>query len=314
MTSFDLGKLSCSRLPRCKAITCCSASKQTVPQSTRRQGLIMVSSILASQIATPMGAVLAETECSDDPAACLGEVNNTLNACSLSTDSCVSTFNDDELHFAAPWEFDIPRDDAIQLLVDVATGKKLVSGRLIDEPFGVSRGEIATYIVKGVAAVIQNGEMPERPQRKKQEKSEKFYGELSDRHTTSNGGEYVRLVLYPDGTERDQVDPVNIIDAEFLFLPEDNIVDIRAVSRVQPSPDSRGELGLSFTQGVIVDKNIAKRRLEQLRRALDWQLAPVLTDFDPKFNPEVPQIVERLFEPFSERNKFQPSGEPYPID
>ena len=38
----------------------------------------------------------------------------------------------------------------------------------------------------------------------------------------------------------------------------------------------------------------------------------MITDFDPKFNPEVPEIVERDFQTFSERNSFQISQESYP--
>ena len=156
------------------------------------------------------------------------------------------------------------------------------------------------------------------------EKYVPFKGELIDRHTsTANGSEYVRLALYPsspsgDGQEdQGEVDPVDIIDAEFLFLAGDSIVNVRGVSREQPESGllkGKGELALSFTQGLVVDKNIARRRLESRRKAVGWQLAPVMTDFDPKFNPEVPEIVERVFQPFSERNNFQPSGESYPYE
>ena len=257
-------------------------------------------------------------DCTD----CIGEVNGTLNACSLSTDSCVSTLNDDELHFLAPWEYDGPMEDAIDRLISIATGGEY-SPNLLQTPFGVSQAEVAGYIVKGVAAVIQNGEMPETPRRKRMESYVPFKGELVDRHTsTANGSEYVRLALYPSSSSSDdqgdgEVDPVEIIDAEFLFLAGDSIVNVRGVSREQPESGllkGKGELVLSFTQGLVVDKNLARRRLESLRKAIGWQLAPVMTDFDPKFNPEVPEIVERVFQPFSERNSFQPSGESYPYE
>jgi len=247
---------------------------------------------------------------------CLGEVNGTLNACSMDKESCVSTLNDDEAHFAAPWEFNDTTEDAVQKLIDVATGGDY-EPLLLDEPFGLSRSEVAGFILKGVAAVVSNGEMPERPKRKRQEASEPFKGVLADRHKTADGGEYVRITLYPSGVEREQIEPVDIIDAEFLFLGGDSIVNVRGVSRVQPEAGSdigrSGKIGLSYTQGFVVDKNVAKRRLEKLREALRWQLAPVLTDFDPKFNPEVPSVIERVFQPFSERNNFTPSGEPYPV-
>jgi len=35
-----------------------------------------------------------------------GEVNDTLNACNLASTSCVSTLNDDEAHFLAPFMYE----------------------------------------------------------------------------------------------------------------------------------------------------------------------------------------------------------------
>lgn len=62
-------------------------------------------------------------------------------------------------------------------------------------------------------------------------------------------------------------------------------------------------------------RNVARRTAESLRTALRWELAPVLLDFEPRYNPEAPVWFERLFQPFSERNAFRPSyefGESYP--
>jgi hypothetical protein len=59
-------------------------------------------------------------------------------------------------------------------------------------------------------------------------------------------------------------------------------------------------------------RNVARREMENVRKALRWELAPVITDFDPRFNPAAPLWFERLFQPFAERNAFTPSGEPYP--
>lgn len=61
-----------------------------------------------------------------------------------------------------------------------------------------------------------------------------------------------------------------------------------------------------------VCRNTARRQLDSLRQALRWQPVPVITDFDPNFNPEVPLWFERLFQPFDDRNNFTPSGEAYP--
>jgi hypothetical protein len=109
-------------------------------------------------------------------------------------------------------------------------------------------------------------------------------------------------------------DPSNIIDAEFLFFVNDNIVNVRASSRADP-PAQGGELALSFTSGVVLDRNTARRRVESLRTALRWEPAPVITDFDPKFNAEAPVWLEKVFRPFdSQLNSFEPSGVPYPVE
>ena len=54
---------------------------------------------------------------------CVGEVGGTLNVCPLDTLSCSSTQNDDEQHFVAPWMYDCSREEAIEQLVSVATGR-----------------------------------------------------------------------------------------------------------------------------------------------------------------------------------------------
>ena len=178
----------------------------------------------------------------------------------------------------------------------------------------------AMYIVKGVTTVLTNGSMPARPERRRQTTSVPFTGILAEARTTENGSQYVRITLGlrgPNGEELiDVEDPVNVIDAEFLFLKDDNIVNVRASSRVEPPTSGLkggGELALSFTSGIVVDRNVARRRLESLRTALRWDLAPVLTDFDPKFNPEAPVWLEKVFKPFDDRNDFKPSGIAYPV-
>lgn len=54
---------------------------------------------------------------------CIGEFNGTLNDCRLDSLSCVSTQNDDELHFMAPWQYTSNTSEAIDSLVAVATGR-----------------------------------------------------------------------------------------------------------------------------------------------------------------------------------------------
>jgi uncharacterized protein (DUF1499 family) len=289
--------------------------------SSRRDLLAAIALVPASFTlaanAIPIPSPPAAGDCPD----CIGEINNTLNACNLQSQSCISTLNDDEVHFAPPWQFDGPQADAVQQLISVATGGKYEPG-LINEPFGVSRADAAGYIAKGVLTVLTNGDtMPARPERRRQETIVPFDGILAERRTTENGSEYVRITLgikdIQSGEQVDQIDdPVTVIDAEFLFLKNDNIVNVRASSRAEP-PNSglqSGELALSFTNGFIVDRNVAKRKMDTLRTALRWDLAPVLTDFDPKFNPNAPVWLEKVFKPFDDRNNFTPSGIAYPVE
>lgn len=272
----------------------------------------------SSSAAAPVGIQPPlEGDCPD----CIGEVNSTLNTCPLSSESCVSTLNDDELHFAAPWQYEGTPATAVDELIRIATGGDYEPG-LIAEPFGVSRLEAAGYVVKGVLAVLQNGSMPERPERQRATEIDRFDGRLVERKTTDNGSEYVRIVFGAgdeEGNEaenptQNSLDPSRVLDAEFLFLVNDSIVNIRAKSRGDPGAKD-GELALSFTSGLMIDRNIARRKMEALRTALRWEPAPVITDFDPKFNPEAPVWLEKVFRPFdTERNNFQPSGIPYPTE
>jgi hypothetical protein len=54
--------------------------------------------------------------------------------------------------------------------------------------------------------------------------------------------------------------------------------------------------------------------METLRTALRWDLAPVLTDFNPQFNGNAPVWVEKIFKPLDDRNNFKPSGVAYPVE
>ena len=78
-------------------------------------------------------------------------------------------------------------------------------------------------------------------------------------------------------------------------------MDIRAASRGQPGLGA-GMLGLSLSDGLSYDQNTAKRTLEALRKALRWEQAPVITDFDVRFNQRRLLWFERLYQPFLPRN------------
>jgi uncharacterized protein (DUF1499 family) len=219
-------------------------------------------------------------DCTD----CVGEVNGTLNACPLDAESCVSTLNDDEGHFAAPWSFDETSKEAADRLVNVATGGVYEPG-LISTPNGISRIDAGLYVVKGVLRVVTNQPgMPEQPKRRVKKDVVPFDGSVTERRALEGGGEYVRIVFGAspasmvgggEGTSSSSSSTQDVIDAEFLFLPNDNIVNVRAASRGDGS--GSGELALSFTKGLTVDRNVARRKLDALRTALHWELTPILT-------------------------------------
>ncbi|PSC72961.1 hypothetical protein C2E20_3641 [Micractinium conductrix] len=294
-------------------------SQQETQQSRRSllsaaAGVLLVAAARPAAAAVPVPAAPQTGDCTS----CIGEVNETLNTCNLDTPSCISTLNDDEGHFAAPWMFDGDRDAAVARLVEVATGGDYAPG-LIDTFGGIRQLDAAGYIAKGVLAVATGGDMPAQPKRQRKTQGEllPFDGQLVARKTLPDGAEYIRVVLGTAGGAASEVEDVSsVMDAEFLFLADDNIVNVRCASRVQPEGGLRsgGQLALSFTQGLMIDKNVARRQMESLRQALRWELAPVITEFDPQFSAEAPVFVEKLFNPFSGKNSFQPSGYAYPSE
>lgn len=56
--------------------------------------------------------------CSD----CVGEIDSTLNACNLTSPSCVSSQNEDESHFEAPWQYEGSQKEAVKRLIKAVTG------------------------------------------------------------------------------------------------------------------------------------------------------------------------------------------------
>lgn len=277
---------------------------------TRRASLASVVTLLAVAGKARAADIPPPPKVGDCPE-CIGEVNDTLNSCTLSSTSCVSTLNDDRDHFVVPWEYEGSREAAVDRLIAVATGGQYEAG-LISTPFGISRSDAAAYIAGGVMAVVKGEDLPPQPRRQKSAEVVPFDGVLVDRSVTKAGCDYVRIVFgTAGGTATEVEDPSEVIDAEFIFFPDDNIAVLRAASRAEPARSS-GQLGFSFTDALVVDRNTARRQLDSLRQALRWQPVPVITDFDPNFNPEVPLWFERLFQPFDDRNNFTPSGEAYP--
>ncbi len=65
----------------------------------------------------------------------------------------------------------------------------------------------------------------------------------------------------------------------------DNIVDLRASSRTKPN-FAQGSVGFSIESGIKYDTNTARKQLEDLRKSLRWDIVPVITGFDPKYNQD----------------------------
>ncbi|KAK9836928.1 hypothetical protein WJX81_000307 [Elliptochloris bilobata] len=237
---------------------------------------------------------------------CVGEVNDTLNSCAFDAASCISTSNDDREHFTAPWIYDGEPAEAVDQLVAVATGGSYESG-LINAPFGIRRADAAAFIAGGFTATLQGKRPPQRPQRQEAlaSSAQRFDGVVAERRRTAGGSEYVRLVF---GARQPGNADTGVIDADFLFLSGDNIVDIRAASRAAPGLES-AKVGLSFSDGLEVDRNTSRRLLQRLRQALRWEEAPVITGFDPRFNQSQPLWFERLYQPFLRGNMRTPAGD-----
>ena len=127
-----------------------------------------------------------------------------------------------------------------------------------------------------------------KPQAVRQDDFEPFDGELVEQRTTEDGIEYLRVVRRDDsssvpmlprapsnrpgarddsalwylaqvfGGAQPNGEPSRVIDAEFAFIPNDNIITLRAASRVQPG-GLEGKLKLSFTDSpLVLDANYSK--------------------------------------------------------
>ncbi|KAK9792470.1 hypothetical protein WJX73_000761 [Symbiochloris irregularis] len=277
------------------ACVCASDSGAQPPQQLQRRDLI-AACLIVPLVTRSAGAAELPAEprvgaCID----CIGEVNGDLNACEFNSASCISTQNDDEAHFVAPWTYDSSKKDAVSHLIDVATGETL--GASPTAPLPISALETPKLVLEGVFSTLRG--VPRQPRQAQQRQTEpiRFRGRLQDRHSTPEGCEYVRITLMADTKDGKPPDAGNVIDAEFLFPSGDSIVDIRAASRGPPGL-SGGSLAISLSDGLVYDQNVARRLLEELRKSLRFGLAPVLTEFDQRFNQEKPFWFEKLYEPF----------------
>ncbi|PNH05588.1 hypothetical protein TSOC_008145 [Tetrabaena socialis] len=298
--------------------------------------------LAASQDATPPGWAASQEGCAFG--LCPGEVRGTLNTCALTAPSCVSVMSDDAEHFVAPWSYDTEGDGegererraaaegregggrgaAIRRLVEVATGGYYEPGLSTDAYVtnGYSRLDAAAYLVSGAVSSLTGAPPPDRPQPLRDSQGAlPFDGTVLDQHDTADGGIYLRIRFGGDGGgERD----TPALDADFLFPPGDSIVIIRCADAASVDTDGDalpggrgggsgggggGRLALSFERGLEWDANTARREMEALRKALRWDVVPVVSEFDPKYNNDRPLWFERLYEPFREVAGRLPSSQ-----
>lgn len=212
---------------------------------------------------------------------CIGEYNGYLNSCDRAQTSCVSSQNDDAAHFSAPWAYEGGRVDAMRTLVGVATGDIAARGRAGEEVMQ-SRGRGARA-EGGRARVV----------------SKKVLSFVSRVQEYDEERGYVRLVLAPRGGGSDETlaeddDRLGgVFDAEFLFIDNDEVVNVRVAQRGEDV--KRGTFRLSYTDLVAFDTNLARARAEELRIAIGWELLPVIAAFDPKWSDKETLWFERLF-------------------
>ena len=72
---------------------------------------------------------------------------------------------------------------------------------------------------------------------------------------------------------------------------------MRTASREDPGIRG-GNISISLSYGLQYDTNVAKRLMEEVRKALKWEVTPVVTDFDPRFNQKKPLFFEKWYQPF----------------
>lgn len=237
-----------------------------------------ISLALASSVALGVGRARAVTEedafasvprapPEGECAGCVGEMNGFLNSCDAERDdgaSCVSSQNDDAERFVNPWAhpYGGNRSDAMRALVETATGARRARGR--------------------AGPASERGEDEPLPFVARVEAFDEATG-------------YVRLLLAAKIGETDER-AMGAFDAEFLFEPNDEVVNVRVAER----PDAatrprRGKWVLDYTDLLKFDTNVARERAEALRVALGWENLPVIAAFDPKWSDKEQLWFERLF-------------------
>ena len=225
-----------------------TAREDPIAVASRRAALF---SLLACG-AGPGGALCAPAFASASPAPpagdcpeCVGVLNDLLNSCPAESEACVSSQNDDESHFAAPWAYSGARADAMRRVVEVVTDP---SGRGVD-PVSYRGGKERDRLKVSTTVAA--------------------YDESSG---------YVYLQITTSGADADST---QIFDVELLLWDDDEVVNVRCAARDRPK---KGTWSLSYVDGVRFSRNEARDVAESIRVALGWEILPVISAFDPRFN------------------------------
>ena len=158
-----------------------------------------------------------------------GNNNNTFCPYPL---ACISSQNNDEYHFAAPWAYSGARADAMRRVVEVVTDP---SGRGVD-PVSYRGGKERDRLKVSTTVAA--------------------YDESSG---------YVYLQITTSGADADST---QIFDVELLLWDDDEVVNVRCAARDRPK---KGTWSLSYVDGVRFSRNEARDVAESIRVALGWE-------------------------------------------
>jgi hypothetical protein len=151
----------------------------------------------------------------------------------------------------------------------------------------MDRREVNRWIVETTGAFVTRRPLPPRPTRASASASSSpssSYGDSVGARVAAydEAAGYLRLVVGEgDDPEAGPESAPEVFDLELLFWEDDEVVNVRAASRDAPR---RGRWSLSYVDGARYDRNSARAAAEALRVALGWEILPVVSEFDPRFN------------------------------
>ena len=247
---------------------------------------------------------------SPDPEAFEKDVSY-LSSCAEVSESCVSTTNDDEGHFINPWAFSTSKTEAMREFVAVALGNKeeRAVSRAIPAVRGASVG-IEAMRKKARESALRDLALEERDGEGDNDSNSsssssniimpEMKGPLGDcvEFDINNGKIVLRLFDVAGGVNSNDADVVinesDVFDAEFYFLDNDAIVDIRIAARDAPKG---GSFALSYDKGIKFEKNRARKLADTIRQKLGWEIVPVIASFDPKWDSKRRMWFEDILDP-----------------